>query len=194
MIDKVPASSAADLRARPGSQIHILRLLAGVAFLSLVACGARQPQTEPAPAPPVPKPGEVVELLVDGIANHQVGPERQMFTVIRNRNDLKERWPLLAWDREGETAFSRVEPPLIDFAKYTLVVGALGMRPQGGSSLHFVSATEYPDRVLIRAEERNGSVWCAYTLAVEHPIVFGLILKTEKPVHFEVVQVVYACG
>jgi hypothetical protein len=165
---------------------------ASFATLALSACFA--PAADAAAAPDEiaqPSVGVVTQFRAEWLSSLTFWIERPKYDVFRKKEDLKEFWDAA---REQSPNVPAAIPD-IDFSRFTLVIAAVGRRPDGGYSVVMSSYIETPERILLLVEDRQQSGdRCLAPQMVAYPIVFGLIPKTTKRVEFQVTTVMTACG
>lgn len=122
------------------------------------------------------------------------GPDTATFTAIQSEREWKALWsdiePRMA--RDMYQRGPRVFPP-IDFARKTLLVAALGVKPTGGYSISIHSVVEDPSSITVNTIAVKPARNCVLTMATTHPIALILIPRTSKLVRFNTTQVEHSC-
>jgi len=122
------------------------------------------------------------------------GPDQAMFTAVQSEKAWRALWseiePKLS--RNMEQVAPHPFPP-IDFARYTLLVAALGTKPSSGFRVAIESVQNFPSRILVSIIALRPGRNCPVFTAITHPVALALIPKTSKPVTFEKSNAELAC-
>ena len=84
--------------------------------------------------------------------------------------------------------------PVLDFERYQLISGGLGVRPTGGYYLAIESVFELENAMFIHVlDVRPGSA-CVVSFAFTNPSITFLVKKTDKPIKFTVSKLINQCA
>jgi hypothetical protein len=149
---------------RPHSIVPVL------AIVLLAACALPQPGElpgEPLTVERFTEEGRPLSLHSD---IHESGR-----LVIRDAESLNDAWPHIG---------PRAEPPSVDFARETVVVAAMGMRPTGGYAIVIDGASLHADTVHVLVRSIAPGADCMVTQVITHPADAARIPVAGLPVRF----------
>ncbi|MBS0378515.1 MAG: protease complex subunit PrcB family protein [Proteobacteria bacterium] len=110
-----------------------------------------------------------------------------MLRAVRSRDDWVQIWAL---------AGSTPAPSLadVDLTKSTLLVAALGERPNGGYSVVFDGAWDLGNTIEVHVVELRSGRGCTATTTITHPAAMALIQRSDRPVRFHFATAVLNCS
>jgi hypothetical protein len=157
-----------------------------VCALALLACATERAKVTPDPG--FPKPESFAWLNVtpypgwNGPSALAMGPQAETFRAVRSQAEWSAVWRTLR--------ITSVEPrpsaPDVEFAKFTMLVAALGTRPTGGYTVHIEYALDDGTAVHVSVLEIRPGNNCTVTTALIYPITIAIIPRNDLPVQFEV--------
>ena len=110
------------------------------------------------------------------------GPEAPTFRAV----DSQPQWNAL-WATLRPTALgSKEAAPVVDFARFTMLVAALGRRNTGGNSVQFQYAHASRNGIEVSVLDVRPGHGCTSTTTVTYPIAIALIPHTQQPVSFHI--------
>ena len=125
-------------------------------------------------------------------SNTAGGPDRQLLTVINTVSEWKSFWASIEPRMDRDIAQTRPHPlPRIDFARYSLLVAALG--ENGGRSVAIESIHNFGAKITVSLVALHPGPGCVVTMDIRYPIALALIARTDKPVDFGVTNAVMTC-
>src|SRR5579871_6673615 len=108
-------------------------------------------------------------------------PDHELIRAVRSQDEWNRLWQEFPKDN----LVDQTQAPLIDFQKYTMLITALGTRPQGGYSVIIESVYADTSGVIVNVLETHAvGRECVVTAAVTYPYAIALIPRTSLPVNF----------
>lgn len=135
---------------------------------------------------------EYQSFIPDKHFSNIAGPDQPLLTVINTESEWKSLWTSIEPRMSRDMGQSQPHPvPRIDFARYSLVVVALGRN--GGQSVAIEAIRNLGSRIAVSLVALRPGPGCLVTTDVRYPIALALIARTDKPIDFGVTDALITC-
>jgi hypothetical protein len=108
----------------------------------------------------------------------------ETFQAVRSQGE----WRALQTPQSNPGAAPGSPVPIVDFAKYTLLLVSLGTKPSGGYAAIIRDARDDGEVIRVSVVEVRPGRTCATTSVLTYPTAAALIPRTGKAVRFEIVS------
>jgi hypothetical protein len=113
------------------------------------------------------------------------GTEVPLFVAVRSPQEWQSvRSKLLSSPVRDSAPYKPPSASKIDFARYTIIVAALGTRPSSGYTVLIRDVYEGSSRTVVRVIELAPGPHCIIMEELTHPVTVALIPKSTAPVEF----------
>jgi hypothetical protein len=113
----------------------------------------------------------------------------ETFQVVRSHDE----WKALQTSQSNPSAALGSPFPIVDFAKYTLLLVSLGTKPSGGYTAIIRDARDDGEVIRVSVVEIRPGRTCATISTLTYPTTAALIPRTDKAVRFDIVSADMDC-
>lgn len=159
-----------------------------VAVLATLLAGCT---TMPLGAPQGEGRGLAFERLED--CDSRQGTE--LHRIVNTQAEWEQLWRQACGDGSvvGVAAEQPQQPPVVDFARSSVVVSFWGEKPNGGYGVRIQNVTEFSDRTVVDVDRVRAGPGCASIQVITYPHDIVVSAKTTKTAQFQFRDQVQDC-